>query len=132
MSHEDPDATRMHLAAHDPRFPATREAAVAAMAGVLDRVLLPQGYLRKGQGWAKTGPAGRAVVHLGRDRYGWEAVVTLRWCAPGAEEDEAVALGTLTDPPLRLVYADVTEVLGHLEERLAGAGLAWLAARQAG
>jgi hypothetical protein len=129
---EDPDATRIHLAAHDPAFPARREAAVGAMAGVIDRVLVPRGYLRKGQGWAKAGPAGRAVVHLGRDRFGWEAMVTLRWCAAGAEEDEEVALGALGTPPLRLVYADVDTLLDDLMARLAGPGLDWLEARLPG
>jgi hypothetical protein len=129
---EDPDATRIHLAAHDPAFPAAREAAFGAMGEVLDRVLVPRGYLRRGQGWAKAGPAGRAVVHLGRDRFGWEAMVMLRWCAAGAEEDEEVSLGALADPPLRLVYADVAGLLGPLEARLAGPGLAWLAARVGG
>jgi hypothetical protein len=129
---EDPDATRIHLAAHDPAFPALREAAFAAMAGVLDRVLLPQGFQRKGQGWAKAGPAGRAVVHLGRDRFGWEATVTLRWCATGAEEDEEAPLATLAAPPLRLVYADADALLADLEARLAGPGLAWLDARLPG
>jgi hypothetical protein len=102
------------------------------MAGVLDRVLLPQGYLRKGQGWAKTLPSGRAVVHLGRDRFGWEATVTLRWCATGAEEDEEMALAGLAAPPLRLVYADVADLLGPLEARLAGPGLDWLGQRLTG
>ncbi len=126
----DPDATRIHLAAHDPAFPARREAAYLAMAMAVDRVLAPRGFRRKGQGWAITGPAGRAVVHLGRGRFGWEAVVTLRCLATGAEEDEAVALGDLADTPLRLVYADADDaLLLRLAQTLAGPGLAWIAAR---
>lgn len=132
MIPEDPDATRIHLAAHDPAFPGLREAAFGAMAQVLDRVLLPRGYLRKGHGWARVGAEGRAVVHLGRDRFGWEATVTLRWCATGAEEDEEIVLGGLIRPPLRLVYADAALVLGPLEEALAGPGLDWLALRLPG
>lgn len=130
---EDPDAVRIHLAAHDPTFPARRDAAYDAVAHTIDAVLAPKAYLRRGQGWSITGPGGRAVVHLGRDRFGWQAVVTLRFCATGAEEDEEQPLADLTDPAFRLVYADVGDVLlDRLARLLDGPGCAWIDGRIAG
>lgn len=130
---EDPDATRIHLAAHDPMFPAARERGFLRLAEVLAQVLQPRGFSRKGQGWAAHGATGRAVVHLGRDRFGWAGVVSLRWCAAGAEEDEEVLLTDLTEPPLRLVWVDLDgdpALTLKVREALEGPGLSWLDLRR--
>jgi len=117
-------AARKHGAAHDPAFPARREAAYAEIVGALDRALSAKGYVLKGTTWTRLLPEGRSAVHLQRSRYGWDVQIILRvltldgeppahpdW--PG-DEDMTLARfggggGGGGEDPGRLAFLDVLE-----------------------
>jgi hypothetical protein len=75
-------AARKHTAAHDPEFPARREAAHAAILAALAEALDPLGYTLKGTTFSRTSPRGKSAVHLQRSRYGWDATIVLRFVTP--------------------------------------------------
>ncbi|MGO4906855.1 DUF4304 domain-containing protein [Pseudorhodobacter sp. W20_MBD10_FR17] len=68
---------RMHIAAHDPAFPAKREAAVDAIVAAIDTVAQAHGFTKKAKSWAKTGDLGTVSIHLQRSRYGFDCHINL-------------------------------------------------------
>lgn len=68
---------RMHIAAHDPQFPAKRDAAVAAILAAIDFVAQEHGLTKKPKSWAKNGPLGTVSIHLQRSRYGFDCTINL-------------------------------------------------------
>lgn len=68
---------RMHIAAHDPEFPAKREAAVAAITAAIDAVAQAHGFTKKPRSWAKSGDLGTVSIHLQRSRYGFDCHIDL-------------------------------------------------------
>lgn len=80
---DDPDlAARKYAAAHDPAFPARREAGFAAILTALAAVLEPAGYTLRGSTFTRSGPRGKSAIHLQRSRYGWDAQILLRFLTP--------------------------------------------------
>lgn len=68
---------RMHIAAHDPDFPAKREAAVLRITAALDAVAAAHGFTKKPKSWAKSGPLGTVSLHLQRSRFGFDCMIEL-------------------------------------------------------
>ncbi|MBA3908638.1 MAG: hypothetical protein C0524_01880 [Rhodobacter sp.] len=144
MSDEDEDlAARKHSAAHDPAFPAQREAAYEAIVAALDAALLPLGYAMKGSTWSRVSPQGKSAVHLQRSRYGWDAQILLRFVTPDGrlpdhpdwQDGEDVTLvrfgGGGGEDPGRLAFVDVLDRPAHLDRTidiLVTKALPWLEA----
>jgi len=135
-------AARMHGAAHDPSFPARREAAFAEVVAALDQALTGRGYLRKGATWTRTVPDGRTAIHLQRNRYGWEVQIILRALTIGGEipahpdwpDGDDVTLARFGagdgEDPGRLAFLDVLDqpaCLGRATDILVDEALPWLA-----
>ena len=92
-------AARKHTAAHDPAFPARREAAYAAIIAALGQALEPLGYTLKGSTFSRATPQGKSAVHLQRSRYGWDAQIVLRFVTPeGAPRTTPTGPRTTTLP----------------------------------
>ena len=72
-------SARIHIAASDPAFPAKREAAVAMICAAITAVATPFGYAKTGTNWARATQAGRSVINLHRNRYGWDCHINLRF-----------------------------------------------------
>jgi hypothetical protein len=79
---EEDLAARKFAAAHDPAFPARREAAFVAILAALEAALAPEGYGLKGTTFSRATPNGKSAVHLQRSRYGWDAQIVLRFVTP--------------------------------------------------
>jgi hypothetical protein len=137
MDDEDLSA-RKHSAAHDPAFPARREAAFAAIMAALGAALAPHGYALKGTTWTRASAQGRSAVHLQRSRYGWDVQITLRFltpdgaCPPDWEDDETTMErfgGGGGEDPGRLAFLDVLDKPAHLARTidiLVDEALPWL------
>ncbi len=69
---ESPDATRIHMAAHDPGFPQKRDVALAWLTVAITTIAQDAGFEAKPQSWAKRGAYGTASLRLQRDPYGWD------------------------------------------------------------
>jgi hypothetical protein len=129
---------RIHRAAHDPGFPAKREAAIAALTAAVNEVALAQGFAAKSQSWAKTGPLGTVSLHIQRSRYGFDCEVNLGFhAADGAalgpwEEEGHIPLSQFFgEAAAPLIYLDVLEdpaVLPAAMAALETAALPWLLA----
>lgn len=142
MSEEDEDlAARKHSAAHDPAFPARREAAYLAIVAALDTALQPLGYALKGSTWTRVSPQGKSAVHLQRSRYGWDVQIILRFVTPEGglpdhpdwQDGEDVTLvrfgGGGGEDPGRLAFVDVLDRPSHLARTidiLVDEALPWL------
>jgi hypothetical protein len=140
----DPNA-RIHIAAHDPDFPAKREAAVTAICAAIDLVAVPAGYTRTGTTWARQSLRGKTAVHLQRSRYGFDATVILRFLpADGVDldgtvwaADDDIALSRFypaAPDPAVIFYLDVHDDVTSLEfpmRILRDRALPWLDAHHA-
>ena len=129
---------RIHRAAHDPAFPAKREAAIAALTAGIDGVAFAEGFEAKPQSWAKTGPLGTVSLHIQRSRYGFDCEVNLGF-APAVgvaagpwEEEGRIPLGWFYgEEPAPLIYLDIIETPETLQTALTAlrtAALPWLVA----
>ena len=56
-----------------------REAVIGALNDRLDRLLLPQGFVRDGKGWMREMPAGRSMVSVKRFRGGVDATLEIEF-----------------------------------------------------
>lgn len=130
---DEPDladnGVRMHIAAHDPEFPAKREAAVKSILSAIDEVALAHGFTKKAKSWAKAGTLGTVSIHLQRSLYGFDCHINLGFqpldgegCGPWALDD-FVQLGRFVPPAAMagsadgtLTYLDVYEDAGCLAE----------------
>lgn len=138
------NGVRMHIAAHDPEFPAKREAAVNTILAAIDAVAQAHGFTKKAKSWAKSGDLGTVSIHLQRSRYGFDCHINLGF-QPKSEEshgpwsqDDFVPLGrffpadtTTTGEPGTLAYLDVIEddtILSHHIQVLNDQALPWLLA----
>jgi hypothetical protein len=142
MSEDDEDlAARKHSAAHDPAFPARREAAYQAIVAALDAALQPLGYALKGSTWTRISAQGKSAVHLQRSRYGWDVQIILRFVTPEGglpdhpdwQDGEDVTLerfgGGGGEDPGRLAFVDVLEKPAQLARTidiLLAEALPWL------
>jgi hypothetical protein len=122
----------MHIAAHDPAFPAKRETAVAAITMAIDRVAQAHGFTKKPKSWAKTGAFGTVSLHLQRSRYGFDCSINLGFQpldgvlhGPWALDD-LIPLGRFYPPSAgcsdaagTLVYLDVLEQADSLDHPIA-------------
>jgi hypothetical protein len=132
------NGVRMHIAAHDPAFPAKREAAVASIIAAIDAVASAHGFAKKAKSWAKTGALGTVSIHLQRSPYGFDCNINLGFqpvndlgIGPWAQDDfialdhfcPAGATATLT-------YLDVHGDAEHLAQvmRQLSNALPWLSA----
>ena len=98
----DDDSHRRHIAANDPAFPATREAAIAMIGAAISDIATPLGYTRNSDIWAHSTTRGKTVMHLQRNRFGWDAQINLRF------------LPALGDFPDDSIWATGEEIhLGH-------------------
>ena len=79
------NSARIHIAASDPAFPAKREAAVAAICAAINTIAAPLGYVRKGSTWSRQTGQGRSAINLHRDRFGWHALINLRFLTPDGD-----------------------------------------------
>jgi hypothetical protein len=114
-------AARKHTAAHDPAFPARREAAHTAILAALAQALEPFGYTLKGSTFSRSSPKGKSAVHLQRSRYGWDAQIVLRFVTPDGgppahpdwPEDNDLILGDFAEDlprdPGTLAFVDVLD-----------------------
>lgn len=136
------NGVRMHLAAHDPAFPAKREAAVDSIVAAIDAVALAHGFTKKAKSWAKTGALGTVSIHLQRSLYGFDCHINLGFqplndvaIGPWVLDDfvalehfcpEAVAgtSGTLTYLDVHANAANLAETMRVLSEQ----ALPWLSA----
>ena len=134
-------AARKHTAAHDPTFPARREAAYAVIIAALGQALEPLGYTLKGSTFSRATPQGKSAVHLQRSRYGWDAQIVLRFVTPegGAPdhpdwpEDDDLTLWDFAEDlpgdPGTLAFVDVLDdpaTLARALEVLTTQALPWL------
>jgi hypothetical protein len=141
------DDHRIHLAANDPAFPAQREAAFAVIADAITAVVAPLGYTQVGSTWRRETAAGRSAINLQRSRYGFDAVLTLRFLLPdgsppdrGAWADApeipliAFCQGAVSDPGV-ITYLDVRDNPACLDVPMAvlrDHALPWLDAHHSG
>jgi hypothetical protein len=129
---------RIHRAAHDPAFPAKREAAIAALTAGIDSAALAVGFEAKPQSWAKTGPLGTVSLHIQRSRYGFDCEVNLGFTpavgdAKGPWEEEGrIPLGWFYGKePAPMIYLDIIETPETLQTALRAlqtVALPWLVA----
>jgi mannose-6-phosphate isomerase-like protein (cupin superfamily) len=85
----DPDVShRIHIAANDPAFAEKREAAVQVICTAISAVAVPMGYVQKGTTWARETAAGKTAINLQRSRYGFDAVINLRFLTPEGDLPE--------------------------------------------
>lgn len=115
------DSHRIHLAANDPAFPAKREAAFTAIVAAVAQVAQPLGYTLRGSTFSRETPAGKTAINLQRSRYGFDAIISLRFLlADGtvpktgiwAAEDEVSLAHFVPDAgsdPGTISYLDVDE-----------------------
>lgn len=138
------DGVRMHIAAHDPAFPAKREAAVNTIIAAIDAVAQAHGFAKKAKSWAKTGDLGTASIHLQRSRYGFDCHINLGFHPLSGDplglwaEDDFVPLegffpagSDALEAPATLTYLDVHEDGANLAETmhiLSEQALPWLLA----
>jgi hypothetical protein len=136
------NGVRMHIAAHDPAFPAKRAAAIDRIVAAIDTVALAHGFTKKAKSWAKTGDLGTVSIHLQRSRFGFDCLINLGFqplsemgIGPWALDDfvalehfcpveSAAALGTLTYLDVHDDAANLTETMDILSDR----ALPWLLA----
>ncbi|MCX7287058.1 MAG: hypothetical protein NTW20_05740 [Rhodobacterales bacterium] len=134
-------AARKYAAAHDPAFPARREAAFAAILAALEEALVREGYALKGSTFSRTTPNGKSAVHLQRSRYGWDAQIVLRFVTadgnppdhPDWPEDDDLTLWHFAEDhprdPGKLAFVDVLDdpaALTHALDLLTTRALPWL------
>jgi hypothetical protein len=132
---DSPDpGVRIHLAAHDPEFPAKRDAALALLRDAVRAVMARHGFTEKPQSWVREGPQGRAAIAVFPSRYGFEAEIRLSFLATDGEAQGVWAEeGHLTldafGAPAALIYLDVLdqpEVLAATLQVLEVRALPWL------
>lgn len=138
------NSVRMHIAAHDPAFPAKRAAALDSIIAAIDAVALAHGFTKKAKSWAKTGELGTVSIHLQRSPYGFDCHIDLGFQplndqagGPWAQDD-FVALDQFigaADPGAgasgTLIYLDVHDDVENLENTmqvLSEQALPWLSA----
>ena len=141
------DDHRIHIAANDPAFPAQREAAFGVIAAAITAVLLPFGYAHTGSTWRRETAAGRSAINLQRSRYGFDAVITLRFLLPdgapvetGAWADTpeialAAFCGDVASDPGTIRYLDVRDNPACLDRPMAilrDQAIIWLEAHHSG
>ena len=141
-------SARIHIAASDPAFPAKREAAVAMICAAITAIATPLGYVQSGTNWARSTVAGRSVINLQRNRYGWDCTLNLRFLTPDgtspqhgfwADSDD-IGLDRFhlpTDGPAtgNLVYLDIhadPSTLDQSMQILRDRALPWLDAHHSG
>jgi hypothetical protein len=138
------NGVRMHIAAHDPEFPAKREAAVDIIVAGIDAVAQAQGFDKKAKSWAKSGDLGTVSIHLQRSRFGFDCQVNLGFQPLDGKpsglwaQDDFVPLerfllqGVAASEPLALLtYLDVYEdptILAKSMRILSEDALPWLLA----
>jgi len=134
------NGVRMHLAAHDPEFPAKREQAFGTIAEAIDAVAQAHEFTKKPMSWAKTGPLGTVSIHLQRSHYGFDCTINLGFqplddTALGPwVQDDFVPLARFypasQDPDVgKIAYLDVFEAVDSLDQPMAAlsqAALPWL------
>ena len=76
------ESARIHIAASNPAFPAKREAAVQMICAAITEIATPFGYSQSGTNWARNTNAGRSVINLHRNRFGWDCHINLRFLTP--------------------------------------------------
>jgi hypothetical protein len=116
------NGVRMHIAAHDPAFPAKREAAVDIIVAGIDAVAQAHGFVKKAKSWAKSGDLGTVSIYLQRSRFGFDCQVNLGFLpldgkpsGPWAQDDfvpldRFLELDVAASEPLAmLTYLDVYE-----------------------
>lgn len=79
---------RIHIAASDPAFPAKREAAVLLICAAITTISTPVGYTQTGTNWGRSTAAGRSVINLHRNRFGWDCQINLRFLTPEGTSPE--------------------------------------------
>ena len=137
----DDDAHRIHIAANDPAFPAKREAAVALIGNAITAITTPVGYTRKGDIWSRSTALGKTVVHLQRNRFGWDAQINLRFLPTGGDfpdnsiwsAGDEITLGDFGAGTI--AYLDVSEDAASLDKpmhTLRAHALPWLDAHHEG
>ncbi|WP_050521857.1 DUF4304 domain-containing protein [Pseudorhodobacter wandonensis] len=138
------NGVRMHIAAHDPAFPAKREAAVGIIVAGIDAVAQAHGFDKKAKSWAKSGDLGTVSIHLQRSRFGFDCQVNLGFqsldsntSGPWAQDDfvpleRFLLLDVAASEPLALLtYLDVYEdptILAKSMRILSEDALPWLLA----
>jgi hypothetical protein len=138
---------RIHLAANDPAFPAKREAAFAVIVAAVAQVVTPLGYTLRGSTFARETAAGKTAINVQRSRYGFDAVISLRFLLPDGTvpetgiwaDDAEVALAQFATEgaadPGTISYLDVHEDATCLDatlEILQERALPWLDAHHNG
>lgn len=139
------NGVRMHIAAHDPEFPAKREAAVESILSAIDKVAQAHGFTKKAMSWAKSGTLGTISIHLQRSLYGFDCHINLGFqplageCLGPWAMDDFVQLDRFFPPVAladrsegALTYLDVHEDEGCLAQTmdvLDGRALPWLEAQ---
>lgn len=134
------NGVRMHIAAHDPEFPAKREAAVTTITAAIDAVAQAHGFTKKPKSWAKSGALGTVSIHLQRSRYGFDCHINLGFqplddLADGPsghspwDQDDFVSLARFYPPhqtdaataqePGTIAYLDVQDDPGSLDGPMA-------------
>jgi hypothetical protein len=149
IAEDEPDlvdnGVRMHIAAHDPEFPAKREAAVKSILSAIDEVVLAHGFTKKAMSWAKSGTLGTVSIHLQRSLYGFDCHINLGFQPLDGESfgpwalDDFVQLDRFFPPAAQvgsadgtLTYLDIHEDAGCLAELmqvLNDQALPWLEAQ---
>lgn len=137
----DDNSHRIHLAANDPAFPAKREAAFAVIVAAVARVAAPMGYTLRGSTFARETAAGKTAINVQRSRYGFDAIISLRFLLPDGSvpesgiwaDDAEVALAQFAPEgaadPGTISYLDVHEDAACLDATvaiLADHALPWL------
>lgn len=142
--HASNNDVRIHIAAHDPEFPAKREAAVKSITSAIDAVALAHGFTKKPKSWAKSGALGTVSIHIQRNHYGFDCDINLGFQPTDKVlqgpwmQDDVVPLGRFCPPNLdglegdgTVFYLDVFEDLNALSPYMAvltSQALPWLLA----
>jgi hypothetical protein len=114
------DSHRIHLAANDPAFPAQREAAFQVISDAITAVVAPLGYHQVGSTWRRETASGRSAINLQRSRYGFDAVITLRFLLPdGSPLDHGAWVDTPEIPLIAFCDEAATDpgVIRYLDVR---------------
>ncbi|MGL4320021.1 MAG: hypothetical protein ACRCS3_04090 [Paracoccaceae bacterium] len=138
---------RIHLAANDPAFPAKRDAAFAVIMDAVAQVAAPAGYALRGTTFARETGFGRTAINVQRSRYGFDAIISLRFLLPDggapdigiwADGNEVILAQFVLDAtsdPGTISYLDVHEIAGCLNLPMAvlrDHALPWLDAHHSG
>jgi hypothetical protein len=125
------DSHRIHLAANDPAFPAQREAAFQVISDAITAVVAPLGYHQVGSTWRRETASGRSAINLQRSRYGFDAVITLRFLLPDGSPLDHGAWVDTPEIPL-IAFCDDPACLDMPIAVLRDHALPWLDAHHSG